>query len=283
MAMPEFNMRQLLEAGIHFGHNTQRWNPKMKPYIFGVRNNVHIIDLQQTVPMLDHALKAVRDVAANGGRVLFVGTKAQASDKIAESARACGQYFVNHRWLGGMMTNWKTISNSINRLRDLEKLVAQGDDSGLTKKELLQNQRELDKLEMTLGGIKDMPGAPDLIFVIDSNKEKIAIQEANKMNIPVIAVLDTNSNPDGVDFPVPGNDDALRAIELYCNLVSGAILDGMQTQMAKSGVDAGAALEVKEDLPVAASAQADPIVSETEAKAAEETPEAVKAKKAASA
>ncbi len=249
MAMPEFDMRQLLEAGIHFGHNTQRWNPKMKPYIFGVRNNVHIIDLQQTVPMFDQALKAVRAVAANGGRILFVGTKAQASEKIAESARACGQYFVNHRWLGGMMTNWNTISNSIKRLRDLEKLVAQADTSGLTKKELLNNQRELDKLELTLGGIKDMAGAPDLIFVIDTTKEKIAIQEANKIGIPVVAVLDTNSSPDGVDFPIPGNDDALRAIELYCNMISGAILDGMQAQMAKAGVDAGEAIEIKEEIP----------------------------------
>ena len=249
MAMPEFTMRQLLEAGIHFGHNTQRWNPKMKPFIFGVRNNVHIIDLQQTVPMFDQALKAVRDVAANGGRILFVGTKPQAAEKVAETARACGQYFVNHRWLGGMMTNWKTISNSIQRLRDLEKLTSKGDESGLTKKELLQAERELEKLEMTLGGIKDMAGAPDLIFVIDTNKEKIAIQEANKIGIPVVAVLDTNSTPEGVDFPIPGNDDALRAIELYCNLVSGAILDGLQTQLSRSGVDAGAAVEVKENLP----------------------------------
>jgi len=248
MAMPEFTMRQLLEAGIHFGHNTQRWNPKMKPFIFGVRNNVHIIDLQQTVPMLDQALKAVRDVAARGGRVLFVGTKAQASGKIAEAARTCGQYYVNHRWLGGMMTNWKTMSNSIKRLRDLEKLMAQ-DETGLTKKELLQSQRELEKLEMTLGGIKDMAGAPDVIVVIDTNKEKIAIQEANKMNIPVVAVCDTNSNPDGVDFPIPGNDDALRAIEFYGNLFSGAVLDGLQTQMAKAGIDAGEALEVKEEIP----------------------------------
>lgn len=257
MAMPEFTMRQLLEAGIHFGHNTQRWNPKMKPYIFGVRNNVHIIDLQQTVPMLDQALKAVRDVAANGGRVLFVGTKAQAQDKIAESARSCGQYFVNHRWLGGMMTNWKTISNSIARLRELEKTVTQGDASGLTKKEQLQNQRELEKLELTLGGIKDMAGTPDMIVVIDTNKEKIAIQEANTLNIPVVAVIDTNSTPEGVDFPIPGNDDALRAIELYCDLVSSAVLDGLQTQMAAAGIDAGAAIDVKEELPAEDETKAD--------------------------
>jgi small subunit ribosomal protein S2 len=246
--MPEFTMRQLLEAGIHFGHNTQRWNPKMKPFIFGVRNNVHIIDLQQTVPMMDNALKVARDVAANGGRILFVGTKPQAQAKIAEAARKCGQYFVNHRWLGGMMTNWKTISNSINRLRDLEKLMAK-ENSGLTKKERLEAQRELDKLELTLGGIKNMAGTPDLIFVIDTSKEKIAIEEANKLGVPVIAILDTNSNPDGVDYPVPGNDDALRAIDLYCELIASAILDGMQKQMAASGIDAGAALEVKVELP----------------------------------
>lgn len=248
MAMPEFTMRDLLEAGIHFGHNTQRWNPKMKDYIFGVRNNVHIIDLQQTVPLLDQALKAVRDVAANGGRILFVGTKNQAQAKIAESAKKCGQYYVNHRWLGGMMTNWKTISNSINRLRELEALLAK-DETGLTKKELLQCQREYDRLELALGGIKDMAGTPDLLFVIDTNKEKIAIQEANNLNIPVVAVLDTNSNPEGVDYPVPGNDDALRAIELYCELVAASVLDGMQTQMARAGKDAGEAVDVKVDLP----------------------------------
>ena len=248
MAMPEFTMRDLLEAGIHFGHNTQRWNPKMQNYIFGVRNNVHIIDLQQTVPMLDQALKAVRDVAARGGRVLFVGTKNQAQEKIAETAKKCGQYYVNHRWLGGMMTNWKTISNSINRLRELEVILAKTE-TGLTKKELLQCQREHEKLELALGGIKDMAGTPDLLFVIDTDKEKIAIQEANNLHIPVVAVLDTNSSPDGVDFPVPGNDDALRAIELYCELVAAAVLDGMQAQMSRSGVDTGAAVDVKVDLP----------------------------------
>lgn len=248
MAMPEFTMRQLLEAGIHFGHNTQRWNPKMKDYIFGVRNNVHIIDLQQTVPLLDQALKAVRDVAAQGGRVLFVGTKNQAQEKIAEAAKKCGQYYVNHRWLGGMMTNWKTISNSINRLRELESLLSQKE-TGLTKKELLQCQREYDKLELTLGGIKNMAGTPDLLFIIDTNKEKIAIQEANNLHIPVVAVLDTNSSPEGVDFPIPGNDDALRAIELYCDLIAAAVLDGMQSQMSKAGIDAGAAVDVKVELP----------------------------------
>ena len=258
MAMPEFTMRDLLEAGIHFGHNTQRWNPKMKPYIFGVRNNVHIIDLQQTVPMLDQALKALRDVAANGGRVLFVGTKNQAQEKVAEAAKRCGQYYVNHRWLGGMLTNWKTITNSINKLRDHAAVLEKGDDSGLTKKELLQIEREHDKLEMTLGGIKDMAGTPDLIFVIDTNVEDIAIKEANNLNVPVVGVLDTNSTPEGVDFPIPGNDDALRAIELYCDLVAAAVLDGMQAQMSKSGVDTGAAVDVKVDVPAEPKAEAAP-------------------------
>ncbi|PCH99603.1 MAG: 30S ribosomal protein S2 [Alphaproteobacteria bacterium] len=248
MAMPEFTMRDLLEAGIHFGHNTQRWNPKMQNYIFGVRNNVHIIDLQQTVPMLDQALKAVRDVAARGGRILFVGTKNQAQEKIADAAKKCGQYYVNHRWLGGMMTNWKTMSKSITRLRELEGVLGRPE-TGLTKKELLQCQREHDKLDLALGGIKDMPGTPDLLFVIDTNKENIAIQEANNLKIPVVAILDTNSSPEGVDFPVPGNDDALRAIEFYCQLVAAAVLDGMQAQMAKSGVDAGAAVELAVELP----------------------------------
>lgn len=248
MAMPDFTMRQLLEAGVHFGHNTQRWNPQMRQYIFGVRNNVHIIDLQQTVPMLDHALKALRDTAANGGRILFVGTKNQAQAKIAEAAKKCGQYYVNHRWLGGMLTNWKTISQSIARLRELEKLLAK-EETGLTKKETLQRQRELDRLELSLGGIKDMAGTPDMLFVIDTNKEDIAILEANNLHIPVVAIMDTNSDPKGVDFPIPGNDDALRAIELYCELTAGAILDGMQSQMAKSGRDTGEAVDVKVDVP----------------------------------
>lgn len=250
MAMPHFTMRQLLEAGVHFGHNTQRWNPKMREYIFGVRNNVHIIDLQQTVPMLDHALKALRDTAANGGRILFVGTKNQAQAKIAESAKRCGQYYVNHRWLGGMLTNWKTISQSIARLRELEKLLAK-EETGLTKKETLNRQRELERLELALGGIKDMAGTPDMLFVIDTNKEDIAIMEANNLNIPVIAVLDTNSDPKGVDYPIPGNDDALRSIELYCDLAASAILDGMQAQIAKSGKDLGEAVDVKVNVPAA--------------------------------
>jgi len=238
MAMPDFSMRQLLEAGVHFGHHTRRWNPKMRPFIFGVRNGIHIIDLQQTVPALDGALKAVRDIAARGGRVLFVGTKHQAADKIKESAKRCGQYYVNHRWLGGMLTNWKTISISINRLREVEEILSTGA-IGRTKKEILMMTRERDKLEQSIGGIKEMGGLPDIIFVIDTNKEKIVIQEANRLNVPVIAVLDTNSDPTGVQFPVPGNDDALRAIELYCDLVADSVLDGLQAGLSASGVDLG--------------------------------------------
>lgn len=245
MAMPTFTMRQLLEAGIHFGHNTRRWNPKMKPYIFGVRNNIHIIDLQQTVPMLDHALKAIRDTAARGGRVLFVGTKRQAQEKVAEAAKKCGQYYVNHRWLGGMLTNWKTLSQSIARYRELENQ----DQSGFTKKELLDRTREKARLDLVIGGIKDMGGQPDIIFIIDTLKEDIAIKEANVLGIPVVAVIDSNSNPDGIAFPIPGNDDALRAIELYCQLVSDAVLDGIQAELSKSGADLGAAVDVKVDLP----------------------------------
>lgn len=246
--MANFTMRQLLEAGVHFGHHTRRWNPKMKPYIFGVRNNIHIIDLQQTVPMLDNALKAVRDTAARGGRVLFVGTKRQAQDKVAEAAKKCGQYYVNHRWLGGMLTNWKTLSTSIARFRELEASVS-GDQSGYTKKERLDRARELERLQLTIGGIKDMGGQPDLIFVIDTNKEDIAIQEANVLGIPVVAVLDSNSSPDGVEYPVPGNDDALRAIDLYCELVAGAVLEGIQAELSNAGVDAGEAVDVSVNLP----------------------------------
>jgi len=248
MATTTFTMRQLLEAGVHFGHNTRRWNPKMKPYIFGVRNNIHIMDLQQTVPMLDAALKAVRDTAARGGRVLFVGTKRQAQEKIAAAAKKCGQYYVNHRWLGGMLTNWKTISTAIARLRELDQLLASGG-PGLTKKERLDRTREKDRLELVIGGIKDMAGQPDLIFIIDTLKEDIAIKEANVLGIPVVAVCDSNSNPDGILFPVPGNDDALRAIELYCQLVSDAVLDGLQAEQVRAGVDIGAAVDVKVELP----------------------------------
>ena len=242
MAMPTFTMRQLLEAGVHFGHHTRRWNPKMKPFIFGIRNGVHIIDLQQSVPMLYRALQAVRDVASGGGRVLFVGTKRQAQDIVAEHAKSCGMYYVNYRWLGGMLTNWRTVSNSIRRLRDLEEQLDQ-DNVGLTKKELLNLTRERDKLERTLGGIKEMAGLPDLIFVIDTNKEHLAIDEARVLNIPVVAVVDSNSDPAGVRYPIPGNDDAIRAISLYCELVAGSVLDGIEAEMAASGIDLGAAEE----------------------------------------
>jgi small subunit ribosomal protein S2 len=240
MALPTFTMRQLLEAGVHFGHNTRRWNPKMGPYIFGVRNNVHIIDLEQTVPLLYRSLEAVRDVVGQGGRVLFVGTKRSASDKIADSAKRCGQFYVNHRWLGGMLTNWKTISNSIKRLKTVDEQLSQGQ-SGLTKKEVLNLTRERDKLERALGGIKEMGGQPDILFIIDTNKEAIAVAEANKLNIPVVAIIDSNSDPTGIAFPIPGNDDAIRAISIYCDLISDAVIDGIQQEVAKSGGDVGEA------------------------------------------
>lgn len=251
MAMPEFTMRQLLEAGVHFGHNTRRWNPQMRPFIFGVRNGVHILDLQQTVPMLDQALRTVREISANGGRVLFIGTKRQAQSTVAAAAKRCGQYYVNHRWLGGMLTNWKTVTNSINRLKELETIFAQ-DKTGFTKKEELMLRREKEKLELSIGGIKDMAGQPDAVFIIDTNKEDIAVKEANKLGIPVIAILDSNSCPDGVDLPIPGNDDALRAIELYCELISSAVLDGISASVARSGKDAGEAETVEVKLPEAA-------------------------------
>ena len=244
MAMPEFTLRGLLEAGVHFGHHTRRWNPRMKPYIFGIRNQVHILDLQQTVPMLDRALRAVRDVTAAGGRVLFVGTKRAAADYVADSAKRCGQYYVNHRWLGGMLTNWKTITGSTKRLRQIDEMLA-GNVEGLTKKEVLDITRDREKLERALGGIKDMGGLPDILFIIDTNKEKLAVEEANKLGIPVIAVLDSNSDPAGVTFPIPGNDDAIRAITLYCDLIAGAVLDGISAEMQASGQDIGAA----EDMP----------------------------------
>ncbi len=244
-ALPSFTMRQLLEAGVHFGHNTRRWNPKMAPYIFGIRNGVHIIDLGQTVPLLNRALTAIRDTVAGGGRVLFVGTKRQAQERVAEAAKRCGQYYINHRWLGGMLTNFKTISQSIKRLREMEELLGQAR-TGLTKKETLDRTRERDKLERALGGIKDMGGLPDLIVVIDTNKEAIAVQEAVRLNIPVVAILDSNSDPDGVAYPVPGNDDALRAIETYCDLISRAVLSGLQQEAIASGVDLGG----QDDAPV---------------------------------
>ncbi|MGE0256586.1 MAG: 30S ribosomal protein S2 [Alphaproteobacteria bacterium] len=241
MALPTFTMRQLLEAGVHFGHHTRRWNPRMAPYLYGVRNGIHIIDLQQTVPMLYAALQQVRDVAAGGGRVLFVGTKRAASEIVATSAQQCGQHFVNHRWLGGMLTNWKTISQSIRTLKTLDEQIMGEAGAGLTKKELLNMTRWRDKLQLALGGIREMGGRPDLIVVIDTNKEEIAIQEAVKLGIPVVAVCDSNSNPQGVNFPIPGNDDAMRAIQLYCDLFSAAVLDGLQAELAATGADLGEA------------------------------------------
>ena len=260
MSLPTFTMRQLLEAGVHFGHHTRRWNPKMQPYLFGVRNGIHIIDLEQTVPMLHRALESVRQVVSSGGRVLFVGTKRQAADLVAAAAKRCGQYYVNHRWLGGMLTNFRTISQSIKRLRELEERVVT-DQSIITKKELLTLTREKDKLERALGGIKEMGGLPDLIFIIDTNKEAIAVLEATKLGIPVVAVIDSNSDPAGVTYPVPGNDDALRAITLYCDLVSSAVLDGLQAEMVAAGVDIGESEEVQEGAPAedgAAPAEAAP-------------------------
>ncbi len=242
MSLPVFSMRQLLEAGVHFGHTTRRWNPKMSPYIFGKRNGVHILDLEQTVPLLQQALVFVRDVVAGGGRVLFVGTKRQASERITESAKRCGQYYVNHRWLGGMLTNWKTISQSIKRLRELETRL-EVEDLGLTKKELLKLTRERDKLERALGGIKEMGGLPDVLFIVDTNKEHIAVAEAKVLGIPVVAVLDSNSDPEGITHPIPGNDDAVRAIAMYCELVSASVLDGIQAELSKSGADVGEAEE----------------------------------------
>ena len=258
MALPEFSMRQLLEAGVHFGHQTHRWDPKMAPYIFGARSGIHILDLSQTVPLLHQALKEVRDVAAKGGRVLFVGTKRSASDPVSSAAKRCAQYYVNHRWLGGMLTNWQTVTKSISRLKELEALLGdQGADAetGLTKKENLKLDREMQKLEKALGGIKDMGGKPDLMFVIDTNKENIAIKEARRLGIPVVAILDTNCDPAAADLPIPGNDDAARAIQLYCELIADAVLDGMTEAQASLGQDIGASENVEEVMlqaPVAA-------------------------------
>lgn len=242
MALPDFSMRQLLEAGVHFGHQTHRWNPKMKPYIFGDRNNIHIIDLAQTVPALSRALQAVSDTVARGGRVLFVGTKRQASEIIADAAKRSAQYYVNSRWLGGMMTNWKTISNSIQRLRKLDEILS-GEAQGYSKKERLNLEREREKLEKALGGIRDMGGVPDLMFIIDTNKENIAIDEAKRLGIPVVAIIDSNCDPDPIDFPIPGNDDASRAIALYCDLIARAAIDGIARQQGASGRDIGASEE----------------------------------------
>jgi len=249
MALPEFTMRQLLEAGVHFGHQTHRWNPKMKSYIFGTRNGIHIVDLAQTVPLLHHALVAVRDTVAQGGRVLFVGTKRAAQEAIADAAKKSAQYYINSRWLGGTLTNWKTISNSIKRLRQLEETVAK-EGSGLTKRELLHLTREKHKLEQALGGIKDMGGTPDIMFVIDTNKEQLAIKEANRLNIPVVAILDTNCDPHGVTYPIPGNDDAGRAVTLYCDLISRACIEGISQAQSGAGHDIGEAENpIGEDMP----------------------------------
>src|SRR5438034_292842 len=252
MSLPDLSMRQLLEAGVHFGHQAHRWNPKMADYIFGTRNNIHIIDLAQSVPMMHRALQAISDTVANGGRILFVGTKRQAQDAIAEAAKKCAQYYVNSRWLGGTLTNWKTISQSISRLRKLEEMLSSGESQGYTKKERLTLQRERDKLDRALGGIKDMGGLPDLLFVIDTNKEDIAIKEARRLGLPVAAVVDTNCDPEGITYVVPGNDDASRAITLYCDLAAKAAIDGISRSQGQMGVDLGAqAQPVIEEVPAA--------------------------------
>src|SRR5579862_8393676 len=268
MALPDFTMRQLLEAGVHFGHHTRRWNPKMSPYIFGTRNGIHIIDLEQTVPLLRQGLEAVREVVAGGGRVLLVGTKRQAQEAIAEAAKRCGQYYVNYRWLGGMLTNFKTISNSIKRLRELEERI-QAEESGLTKRELLQLTRDRDKLERALGGIKEMGGLPDILFVIDTNKEAIAVSEANTLRIPVVAILDSNSSPDGIAYPIPGNDDAMRAVHLYSELVASAVLDGLQAELAASGADIGARAVLPAEIEPEAALDDEIAVAETDTADAE--------------
>lgn len=271
MALPEFSMRQLLEAGVHFGHQTQRWNPRMGPFIYGARNGIHIIDLTQTVPLLDAALNAVRDCVAKGGRVLFVGTKRQASQPVAEAAEKCAQYYMNHRWLGGTLTNWQTVSKSIQRLSEIDETLGGGAE-GLTKKERLGLEREQDKLQASLGGIREMGGLPDMLFVIDVKKEALAVAEANKLGIPVAAVVDTNCVPEGIDYIIPGNDDAARAIALYCDLVSRAALDGMSAQMGAAGVDIGALEEAPaeetaaDDTPAEAVADT-PVEADAEASA----------------
>ena len=278
MALPDYSMRQLLEAGVHFGHQTHRWNPKMAPFIFGSRNNIHILDLAQTVPLLHTALKAVSDTVARGGRVLFVGTKRQASDNIADAAQRSAQYYVNARWLGGMLTNWKTISNSIQRLRKLDEMLS-GEAQGFTKKERLTLQRERDKLDRALGGIKDMGGVPDMIFIIDTNKEAIAIEEAKRLHIPVVAVIDSNCDPRPIDFPIPGNDDAARAITLYCDLIAKACLDGIGRQAGAMGVDIGAMEEApietleEEPMPSQSAAETETDVASDAQAAAEPQPE----------
>ncbi len=280
MALPDFSMRQLLEAGVHFGHQTHRWNPKMGPYIYGARNNIHIIDLAQTVPMLFRALQQVSDTVAQGGRVLFVGTKRQASDAIADAARRCAQYYVNSRWLGGTLTNWKTISHSIDRLKKLDEMLDEGV-QGLTKKELLSLTREREKLVRSLGGIRDMGGVPDLLFVIDTNKESIAIAEARRLNIPVAAVVDTNCDPQGITYPVPGNDDAGRSVALFCDLVARAAIDGISRGQSDRGVDVGEAEETPAEETLAAEKGAAEPEPTAEAGAAAEPEAAATTEKAA--
>ena len=243
MALAEFNLRQLLEAGVHFGHQKKRWNPKMEPYIYGARNGIHILDLTQTVPLLDAALQMITQTVAKGGIILFVGTKRQAQKAISEAAEKSAQYYMNHRWLGGTLTNWKTVSNSISRLKKIDEQL-EGNTDGITKKERLNIEREQGKLQASLGGIRDMGGTPDLVFVIDTNKESLAIKEAQKLGIPVVAIIDTNSNPDGIDFPIPGNDDAARSVALYCDLIARAALDGMESQLGAAGVDLGEKVEL---------------------------------------
>ncbi|MEM8569556.1 MAG: 30S ribosomal protein S2 [Pseudomonadota bacterium] len=264
MALPEFTLRQLLEAGVHFGHQTHRWNPRMAPYIYGDRNGIHIIDLTQTVPLLDAALHAVQQTVSKGGRILFVGTKRQAQKAISDAAERSAQYYINHRWLGGTLTNWKTVSNSISRLRAIDEKLDAGAE-GLTKKERLGLEREQAKLQQSLGGIREMGGTPDLIFVVDTNKEELAILEARKLGIPVIAVLDTNSSPDGIDYPIPGNDDAARALALYCDLVARAALDGMAAQLGSAGIDIGEF----EEAPMEEGLEAVPAEAEVAAETAE--------------
>ncbi|MBL4838669.1 MAG: 30S ribosomal protein S2 [Kordiimonadaceae bacterium] len=273
--MPVVDMRELLVAGVYLGHQTHRWNPKMAPYIFGDRNGIHIIDLSQTVPYLTRALQAVRDVVSGGGRVLFVGTKRQASPIIAEAAKRCGQYYVNHRWLGGMMTNWQTISQSIKRLKQLDEKLT-NEHTGLTKKETLQMTRQRDKLELSLGGIQDMGGLPDIIVVVDTNRDELAIAEARRLGIPVVGVIDTNSKPDGLEYPVPGNDDATRAIRLYCNLIADAVIDGIQADLAAQGVDLGAIEEAAPEAVVEVVEEAAPETAPVAAATEEAAPKAEK-------
>lgn len=287
MAAPQVNMRDLLEAGVHFGHHARRWNPKMREYIFGVRNGIHILDLQQTVPAFNEALKFLRDTASRGGRILFVGTKRQAQEQVAEAAKRSGQFYVNHRWLGGMLTNWQTVSNSIKRLNELETILS-SDTDVRTKKELLMLERERDKLVKVIGGIREMGGKPDAIVILDTNKEDIAVKEANTLKIPVIGILDSNSDPDGIDYPVPGNDDAIRAITLYCDMAVKAILDGVQQQLSTSGKDLGAAENVEVELPESKKEKAEAKAEETsekkpETKAEDASEEKEEVKKAASA